>query len=166
MTKPRPCGCKGCRTCLICETQYGAENLKLQLELDKSKGYVFCPFCNKSWRGWDIDSYKQHPNHEGDSIDIATEHDILKKNKFHPYHVTRVQTLQPRDYAARLRFCRQMLAKIEEDPQFFNKILWSDESTFKRDGYMNLRNLHGWELENPILCVKIEPPLLCLRLKS
>lgn len=23
MDKPRPCGCKGCRTCLICEKDYG-----------------------------------------------------------------------------------------------------------------------------------------------
>lgn len=84
-------------------------------------------------------------------IGKSTVHDILKRNAFHPYHVTRVQTLQPRDYANRLRFCRQMLTKIEEDPQFFNKILWSDESTVKRDGYLNLHNLHSWQLENPRL---------------
>lgn len=69
MTKPRPCGCKGCRTCLICETQYGADKMKLQLDLDKNKGYVYCPFCNKAWQGWDMDLYKQHPHHEGDCID-------------------------------------------------------------------------------------------------
>ncbi|CAG9783540.1 unnamed protein product [Diatraea saccharalis] len=69
MTKPRPCGCKGCRTCLICETHYNAENLKLQLQLDKSKGYVYCPFCNKAWQGWDLDLYKQHPHHHGQSIE-------------------------------------------------------------------------------------------------
>lgn len=69
MTKPRPCGCKGCRTCLICETQHGADKLKLQLELDKNKGYVYCPFCNKAWKGWDMDLYKEHPHHEGDSLD-------------------------------------------------------------------------------------------------
>nr|XP_053624307.1 alpha-ketoglutarate-dependent dioxygenase alkB homolog 4 isoform X2 [Plodia interpunctella] len=69
MTKPRPCGCKGYRTCLICETQYGAEKFKLQLNLDKDKGYVYCPLCNKAWQGWDLNVYKQHPNHEGDSIE-------------------------------------------------------------------------------------------------
>lgn len=65
-------------------------------------------------------------------IGKSTVHDILKRYKFHPFHVTRVQTLQSRDYNSRLRFCRQMLEKMEEDPQFFNKILWSDESTLKR----------------------------------
>lgn len=69
MTIPRPCGCKGTRTCLICETQHGAENLKLNLTLDKQIGYVYCPLCNKAWSGWDMDLYKQHPNHEGESID-------------------------------------------------------------------------------------------------
>ncbi|KAG7306909.1 hypothetical protein JYU34_007016 [Plutella xylostella] len=69
MTIPRPCGCKGCRTCLICETQFGAEKLKLQLTLDQTKGYVYCPLCNKAWEGWDVDLYKQHPHHTGKSID-------------------------------------------------------------------------------------------------
>ncbi|KAL4714093.1 hypothetical protein ACJJTC_008447 [Scirpophaga incertulas] len=69
MAKPRPCGCKGYRTCLVCETQFGAENIKLNLELDKSKGYVFCPLCNKAWQGWDMDLYKQHPYHQGNAID-------------------------------------------------------------------------------------------------
>lgn len=68
MTKPRPCGCKGCRTCLICETQYGAKKFKLQLDLDKEKGYVYCPLCNKAWKGWELDTYKQHPYHNGESI--------------------------------------------------------------------------------------------------
>lgn len=65
--KPRPCGCKGCRTCLICETQYGAD--KLELAFDREKSYVYCPFCNKAWKGWDMNLYKEHPYHEGDSID-------------------------------------------------------------------------------------------------
>lgn len=82
MTKPRPCGCKGCRTCLICETQYGADKLKLHLELKKEKGYVYCPLCNKAWKGWDMSLYKEHPNHTGDSIDypgIFIEFDFLSE---------------------------------------------------------------------------------------
>lgn len=84
MTKPRPCGCKGCRTCLICETQYGAEDIKLHLELERTKGYVYCPLCNKAWKGWDMDLYKQHPNHEGDSIEypgIYIELDFLSEEE-------------------------------------------------------------------------------------
>lgn len=66
--KPRPCGCKGARTCLICETHYGADDFKPFIDLDKSKGYVYCPFCNLAWPGWDGDSYKEHPNHVGQPI--------------------------------------------------------------------------------------------------
>lgn len=44
-----------------------------------------------------------------------------------------------------------MLAKYREGPEFLNKILWTDESTFKRDGYLNLHNLHEWHVENPHL---------------
>ncbi|XP_047988478.1 alpha-ketoglutarate-dependent dioxygenase alkB homolog 4 isoform X2 [Leguminivora glycinivorella] len=91
MTQPRPCGCKGCRTCLICETQYGADKYKIQLEFDKTKSYVYCPFCNKAWPGWDADIYKQHPNHNGTPIeypgvyiqlDFITEEEenVLMKN--------------------------------------------------------------------------------------
>lgn len=84
MTKPRPCGCKGCRTCLVCETQYGADKLKLQLDIDKSKAYVYCPHCNKAWRGWDQNLYLQHPNHEGDSIEypgVYIQLDFISKNE-------------------------------------------------------------------------------------
>lgn len=84
MTKPRPCGCKGCRTCLICETQFGADNFKLKLELDKSKGYVYCPLCKKAWPGWDVDSYKVHPNHSGTAIDypgVYIQLDFISENE-------------------------------------------------------------------------------------
>lgn len=81
----------------------------------------------------------------------STAHRILQKNKLHPYHVQRVQTLLPRDYEPRVAFCQTMIQKHREDPRFFEKILWSDESTFKKDGYMNLHNLHEWHVENPNL---------------
>lgn len=84
MAKPRPCGCKGYRTCLICETEYGADSLKLKLSLDKEKGYVYCPLCNKAWKGWDIDSYKKHPDHEGESINfpgVYIQFDFLTENE-------------------------------------------------------------------------------------
>lgn len=41
-----------------------------------------------------------------------------------------------------------MLERRREDPQLLQKILWSDESTFKTDGYMNLHYPHEWHVEN------------------
>lgn len=84
-------------------------------------------------------------------IEPRSVHRILKRHQLHPYHYQRVQTLLDRDRAPRIAFCRTMLRKIREDPQFFNKILWSDESTCRRNGYLNLHNLHSWQLANPRL---------------
>ncbi|KAL3282090.1 hypothetical protein HHI36_005288 [Cryptolaemus montrouzieri] len=33
-----------------------------------------------------------------------------------------------------MEFCRRMLAKKQEYPQFLDKILWTDETTCKKDG--------------------------------
>lgn len=84
-------------------------------------------------------------------ISKSTAHAILKRYQLHPYHVQRVQTLLPRDHLPRLQFCREMLRRLRRDPGFFNRILWSDESTCKRDGYLNMHNLHSWNFENPRL---------------
>lgn len=84
-------------------------------------------------------------------VSKTTVHRILKRYQLHPFHVQRVQTLLPRDYPLRVEFCRRMLRMIRVDPDFFNKILWSDESSYRRDGFVNLHNLHSWQLENPHL---------------
>ncbi|KAG7154742.1 Alpha-ketoglutarate-dependent dioxygenase alkB 4-like 2 [Homarus americanus] len=49
MYHPRPCGCKGQRTCLECS-------------------YVYCPMCDLAWPGWETDSWKVHPHHQGEPI--------------------------------------------------------------------------------------------------
>lgn len=74
---------------------------------------------------------------------------ILKRHQYYPYHIQRVQTLLTSDYARRIVFCQTMIQKHREDPDFFNKVLWSDESACKRDGYLNLHNIHSWQLVNP-----------------
>ncbi|CAH2095684.1 unnamed protein product [Euphydryas editha] len=84
-------------------------------------------------------------------ISTRTVNRILKREKLHPFHYKRVQSLLPRDYPLRLAFCRRMLRKIRNEPNFFDKILWSDESSCKKDGYFNMHNLHSWQLTNPHL---------------
>lgn len=74
---------------------------------------------------------------------------IIKKKKLHAYHVQRVQDLLPADYEKRVRFCREMLERQRNDPQFFNNILWSDESSFMRIGIFNIHNLHYYARTNP-----------------
>lgn len=76
---------------------------------------------------------------------------ITRRYQYHPYHVQRVQALLPRDYPQRVKFCRSMLQKVREEPEFLDKILWTDESTLKKDGFMNMHNYHDYVLENPHL---------------
>ncbi|RZC33816.1 hypothetical protein BDFB_003819 [Asbolus verrucosus] len=72
MNKPRPCGCKGCRTCLICEKNYGITSKNVDLE--KENSYVYCPHCDKAWPGWDPDEYKKHPKHDGEPLEYPGVH--------------------------------------------------------------------------------------------
>jgi hypothetical protein len=76
-------------------------------------------------------------------------HRILKKYSFHPFHLSLHQALSEQDYANRVDFCQWALAKLQENDNFFDYVLWSDEATFKSDGNVNLHNLHYWSVENP-----------------
>ncbi|CAK1587171.1 unnamed protein product [Parnassius mnemosyne] len=70
----------------------------------------------------------------------------------YPYHYTPVHVMEEGDPVRRLDFCRFMLNADAEDPMFFRKILWTDESKFDQDGITNYHNLHFWapkEQRNP-----------------
>lgn len=68
MFHPRPCGCKGQRTCLVCENEHGAKATEFFNEKDKRESYTYCPHCNLAYPGWNVNSWKSHPNHEGQAI--------------------------------------------------------------------------------------------------
>lgn len=74
---------------------------------------------------------------------------ILKKERLHPYHFRRAQHLLPIDGRARSIFCSWILRKQRHNPEFLQKILWTDEATFTRAGITNYRNMHTWATENP-----------------
>ncbi|KAJ8943468.1 hypothetical protein NQ318_006320 [Aromia moschata] len=68
----------------------------------------------------------------------------IKLAGLHPYHFTRVQALEERDGQARVDFARWLLNNDVEDPNLFSRILWTDESTFTREGIFNtLADLGG-----------------------
>lgn len=73
---------------------------------------------------------------------------ILRRNKFHPYHLSLHQALGGRDFERRMEFCRFALQQLKDDP-FFKRVLFTDEATFTNHGNVNLRNMHYWALENP-----------------
>lgn len=72
----------------------------------------------------------------------------LQKYKYHPYKVMPVQKLSEENKAARLRFCLEMMERFEQDAQLFNKIIWTDESSFSTSGIFNRKNMHFWSTEN------------------
>lgn len=82
-------------------------------------------------------------------LSYATIHRILVKHKLHPFKFITQQALLPGDAQRRIEFCEMVLIKIQEDPLFLRKIIWSDESKFTREGIFNRRNNHFWAVENP-----------------
>ena len=86
-----------------------------------------------------------------ENIGVArtTVHRILRRELLHPFHIQRVQALLPEDYPKRVQFCREMLRRSRENPQYFNSILWTDEANFRRTGVFNIHNMHHWAVENP-----------------
>lgn len=74
---------------------------------------------------------------------------ILKRHKYHPYHVSMHQELHGDDFHNRVTFCQWALERIRRNPDFFSRVLFSDESTFTNHGAVNRHNMHYWSIENP-----------------
>ncbi|KAL7290561.1 hypothetical protein TKK_0015328 [Trichogramma kaykai] len=79
---------------------------------------------------------------------------VLSRERLHAFHYRRVQGLQPEDYPTRLAFCQAMLRLIGEDPMLLQRILFTDESTFGRDGTFNMCNNHHYSRENPHVIIQ------------
>lgn len=81
----------------------------------------------------------------------SSVHKILKLDKRKPFKYKKVQTLLTRDMSTREEFCNSMLRKNEEIPDFLFNVMWTDESTFTKNGLWNRHNLRHWSTENPRL---------------
>lgn len=76
---------------------------------------------------------------------------IIKKNKFHPYKIQMHQELLERDFPIRINICEWFSGLINGYPDFLKKVLFSDEATFHRNGFVNRRNFHFYSDSNPHL---------------
>jgi len=65
------------------------------------------------------------------SISQSTIRQILKANNFRAYHIQRVQALTENQKQKRIESCYWGLEILEEDPTFFDNVLFTDESTFQ-----------------------------------
>lgn len=73
----------------------------------------------------------------------------LKRERMHPYHYSPVQELIPPDCPKRMDFCNWLIGSCGNDPSFLEKILWTDESQFTKNGVFNYHNEHQWSRNNP-----------------
>lgn len=74
---------------------------------------------------------------------------ILRTNKYKPYKIHINQFLYPADLQKRLQFSQWYIECINEDPNFYNNIIWTDEAHISNDGIFNRHNTHRWSNENP-----------------
>lgn len=82
-------------------------------------------------------------------VPYSTTRRILKRFKFHPYHITLTQQISDADMIKRVDFCRWAQTIILDDVNFFKYVMFSDEATFHSTGQLNRHNSHYWSVENP-----------------
>ena len=83
------------------------------------------------------------------SLSQSTVSRVLRRNKFHPYHVQLLQGLNQNDFARRQQFCQWALNKQRQQNGFFDCVLFTDEATFHNNGQVNRHNLHYYYTANP-----------------
>jgi hypothetical protein len=67
-----------------------------------------------------------------------------------PYKLQLLQQLKPNDKQRRYEFCVKVQQWIEEDDEdFVNRIVFSDEVTFHTIGKVNRHNCRVWGTQNP-----------------
>ena len=82
-------------------------------------------------------------------IDDRSVRRILKAHNYFPYKCHSVQELLEGDLEKRMRYCDQVRMKIDEQPDFLTKLVFSDEATFYLNGAVNKHNDRLWTDENP-----------------
>lgn len=79
----------------------------------------------------------------------STVWNVLHRNLLHPFKLQKVQALKAEDYLKRVECARWFLRQDIESPNFIKNVLFTDESSFTREGIFNLRNNHVWAQLNP-----------------
>ncbi|GBM87830.1 hypothetical protein AVEN_38498-1 [Araneus ventricosus] len=67
-----------------------------------------------------------------------------------------VQKLQPNNRSQRVVFAVEVLDRIENEHDFLNRIIFSDESTFHANNKVNKHNCRIWGSENPHAIQEVE----------
>lgn len=79
----------------------------------------------------------------------SSVNNCLLAQKFHPYQVQLHQELSDNDFERRMLFCQWAQNTTAEDEDFFKYVMFTDESTFHRNGFVNRHNFHFYDTQNP-----------------
>ena len=80
----------------------------------------------------------------------------MNKLNFRPYRPRLLQHLTEDDPDRHVEFADIMLSEIRQNPQFLDKIVWTDEACFKLSGHVSRHNCVYWYDTNPHLTVTTE----------
>lgn len=79
----------------------------------------------------------------------TTQRILTKDLHLHAYKIQLTQELKLGDHRQRREFVNWVLENNQNDDNFVNKIIFSDEAHFHLNGYVNKQNCRIWGLENP-----------------
>ena len=68
---------------------------------------------------------------------------------FFPYKIQLTRQLNLQDHSCHQEYAKKMLQLVNDNPDFHEKILISDEAHFHLNGYVNKQNCRFWSEENP-----------------
>ncbi len=83
-------------------------------------------------------------------ISVTSLWRILRKDLgLHPYKIKLTQELKQLDHFKRRTFVNWAQQQLENDADFHSKIIFSDESHFWLNGFVNKQNMRYWSGNNP-----------------
>ena len=74
---------------------------------------------------------------------------ILKREKYHPNKIHLLLELSEDDFHHRIEFCEIIADRLDQEGNFINQWLFSDESTFYFNGHVEHHNCGYWSNTNP-----------------
>lgn len=87
----------------------------------------------------------------------------MKELKLKVYKPQLIQALSEDDFHRRVEFAEWYLISCEADPNFFWRIIWSDEAIFKVNDLVNRYNCVYWASENPHIVLEKHGPVFVVK---
>ena len=86
---------------------------------------------------------------EGRELSRNTVHRILRTEGFRGYHERRTFEQLPGDRERRVSMAESLLEMMNQNDDFLERIIWTDEAKFELSGAVNSHNTIYWSQSNP-----------------